>query len=53
MRVVIPKAASEQSRWQAQLADSGAELAFADPWQIDVLPETATMRSEWLNLDLN
>lgn len=53
MRIVIPKAASEQARWQSQLAESGADIVFSDPWQIDILPETAEMRSQWLDLDLN
>jgi len=53
MRVLIPKAASEQARWQSELKGRDIDICFVDPWQVDVLPETAAMRSSWLNLDIN
>lgn len=51
MQILVPKAKEEQARWRQTLAEYEQHLSFTDPWQIDVLPETAEARSVWLNLD--
>lgn len=53
MRLIIPKAQSEQARWSTELSACSTELVFVDPWQIDLLPETPTSRALWLDIDLN
>ena len=51
-RVLIPKAAREQARWQQALAGENIETLWVDPWQMSCLPQTAEHRNQWLNLDL-
>lgn len=51
MRLLIPKATSEQARWQQVLNNTELDIDFVDPWCITQLPETPAMRSLWLNID--
>lgn len=51
MRLIIPKASSEQARWRQILASTHISIEFVDPWQLTVLPETPEQRTHWLNLD--
>lgn len=51
MRLIIPKAVSEQARWQETLASTQTEIEFVDPWQLTILPETPDHKMRWLNLD--
>jgi len=51
LRLLIPKAFEEQERWRQALSSTKADIVFADPWQLDLLPESPEMRTVWLNLD--
>lgn len=52
MTLLLPKAASEQSRWQQSLKDTGVELCWVDPWHLERLPQSPEVRQAWMNLDL-
>lgn len=51
--LLIPKAVSEQARWQQALAECPIKLSWVDPWQIERCPQDGVVRNQWLNLDLN
>ncbi len=51
MKLLLPKAQSEQSRWASVLKPLTIEFEFVDPWVIHRLPETANTKNHWLNLD--
>jgi uroporphyrinogen-III synthase len=49
--LLLPKAQTEQRRWQSELADSPVDVEFIDPWDISIFDESREMRTVWLNLD--
>lgn len=51
MRVLVPKAANEQARWQSALQEMSAQIEWLDPWDIQLLDELPEFKTAWLNLD--
>jgi len=51
MRVLIPKAKSEQARWQQEISIGSHQAVFVDPWHIEILEQNGATRQIWMNLD--
>lgn len=51
MKVIVPKATKEWSRWQAGLEAWQSSIQWVDPWQFDVLPQNEEVKQLWMNLD--
>jgi len=51
LNILLPKAHSEQRRWQQLALENEVTLTMVDPWLIETLPEQPQTKSIWLNLD--
>lgn len=51
LRILLPKARSEQRRWRQTMDSQEVDVTFIDPWHLERVEETPVTRTIWLNLD--
>ncbi len=51
MRLLLPKALSEQARWSEALVKAKVTVVFCNPVDVERLPITAVIKTLWMNLD--
>ena len=51
LTLLVPKAGSEQQRWQQIALANDVEFTMVDPWCLTVLPEQPTTKTMWMNVD--